>query len=340
MANIIQSNFTHTYAGQEFLTTLYYEPQITEGIDPYSEFQVFPNVTSKTNIYLPQRLQKIIKVDSGCGFSASGAANIDDKTITVSKLKINTEMCESEFDSTIFAELRKRGVAREDIRDTIIEDIIETVTMNAMKEDLKKQMWFSDSASADTFYGIYDGYVRLFLDASGTLGYAKDMSNITGALNSTSIHETDGALKILRDMYENQSVYLRMVPARNKRFMVTSTVYDSLLKTYQNTGTDSGLSLLQSGAGSLSFNGIPVIDMVEWTPALADSDNPVTTTIEDGHLVILSLPENFAVATDVTSPESEFISWFDLKDEKLYTKAKWMHGVEYIHDEYVSIAFS
>lgn len=340
MANILTKNFTHTYAGQEFLSRLYYQPQHTEGINPYSEFQIFPNVKTKTNIYLPQRLQGIIREDTGCGFSAVGTTNINDKTISVSKLKINTEMCESEFDNTVWAELRRSGVDRNDLRGTDIENVMNTVTARAMAEDLKKQMWFSDSASSDAFYGIYDGYIRLKLDNSSSLGYAKDMANITGALNGTAIHGTDGAMKVLRDMYEGQSVYLRAIPARDKRFYVTSTVFDSLLKTYQNTGTDSGLAKLATGADTLSFNGIPVIDMVEWTLPLADETNPVTTTIDAGHLVVLSFPDNFAVATDVTNPESEIVSWYDMKDEKVYTKGKWMHGVQCIHDEYIGIAFA
>jgi hypothetical protein len=55
MADVLQSNFTHTYAGAEVIDTLFYQPE--EGNPSLSEMYQFKEIKGdKANIYLPQKL--------------------------------------------------------------------------------------------------------------------------------------------------------------------------------------------------------------------------------------------------------------------------------------------
>jgi len=335
MANQLTSNITHTYAGREFVQSFFYEPQL-EGKDLYNEFQFFPNVKGKINIYLPQALQKVLRADTSCGFSAAGTTTIDDKTLTVCDIKFNLEQCEDAFNATIFEEFRRSGTDINDLRGTVMDTIMQTQMSRMIREDNQKLLWFGDDADSDNFYGICDGFWRLLIDSSGSLGYSLDMSG-NASIESGGTMASDGALEAFRDIWTNQPATLRNVPLADKRFYVTATVFDNYLETLEALGTDSGLQTLQDGRSQLRFRGVPVISMPEWDDALADAANPFQAEIGN-NAILYTVPSNLAIGADVSSAEGQMISWYDMKDELIYSKGKWKQGVQYVHDAWTVIA--
>ena len=90
MANAVQTSFTHTYNGAEFITELFFKPQ--EGSDDIfgGRYKVM-QVADKKNLYIPGNLSKILKEYSACGFSASGNLTISDRVISTEKVKVNLD---------------------------------------------------------------------------------------------------------------------------------------------------------------------------------------------------------------------------------------------------------
>ena len=337
MANAITgvSSFTHTYTGREILEPIFYSPQLS-GKNPFDEYQVIDNVKYKANIYIPGKLQKIVTADSGCGFSASGSATITDKVITPVRLKVNLEQCESEFDSSIFAEARKNGVMRDDLTGTIMEDIIRTSLSRGLSEDLIKLAWQSKSADSDAFYGNFDGFFQLIHGNTSDNGYNLDLDST--AFESGGALATDGAVGAMRQMYEKSARELYDFAPEDLRYYVTKTVADNLLTTYENAGTDSGLNRLEAGGSSLKFRGIPVVTMPTWDTAFDDSANPMASTIGD-NAIVYTPKDNLVVASDITDIGSEALVWHDIKDEKMYTKVKFLFGCAIVHQSLITQAY-
>lgn len=332
MASALTTSFSHTYGGKEILEPIFYSPQV-EGLDPFAVYQVLDNVKTSANIYIPGKLQKILREKSSCGFSAVGTAAISDKTVTVKKLALNVEMCEDEFDSTIFAEARRAGVMIDDIRGTVIEDMVRNVIVASMREDIPTLVWNGDDADADSFYGIMDGYFQLMLENTASLAHIETMSTHETA----EVLDSDGALTALRNIYAGQGAVLEAIPETQKKFYVAPSVYNNLLTSLENTGASAGIERIQrNGNQGLSFRGIEIIKMYTWTAALADTSNP-----QDGNIspnaIVLTIPENLVIASDVRSPESEMKVWFDEKDEKVYFKSRFMLGAQIVHYDLVAL---
>ena len=58
MADVIQDNATHTYAGAEIINELFYQPE--ENVPSLAELYQFKEIKGdKANIYLPQKLRKV-----------------------------------------------------------------------------------------------------------------------------------------------------------------------------------------------------------------------------------------------------------------------------------------
>ncbi|ANS03589.1 hypothetical protein [uncultured Mediterranean phage uvDeep-CGR2-KM21-C345] len=334
MANALTTSFSHTYAGKELLTEIFYAPSVESGQNPFELHRIMSDVKTKTNIYKVGALTNIIQGDSGCGFSASGSVAITDKVIDPQKLKVNIEQCEDAFSQTIFAEAQKSGVDRADIQGTIIEEMVMTAVTRGMRDDLIKAAWFSDAASSHAMYGNFEGFFERILGGSG---YLLDL-NSDATYEASDALATDGAYKAMKNLYENMPAAMRSIKGQLVAY-VTSSVYDNLLSTLEAAGTDSGLQRILDGVSQLSFRGIPVQDMSLWDASLADtSANPNSAAI-GSNAIVITTPDNLVVGTDITDPMAELSVWYEKKDEKFYLSSKFLFGTQVVFDELVAAAY-
>jgi len=334
MANALTTSFSHTYAGKELLTEIFYAPAVTSGQNPFELHRVMSDVKTKQNIYTVGSLTNIIQSDTGCGFSASGTVAITDKVIDPQRLKINVEQCEDAFTQTIFAEAQKSGVDRADITGTIISDMVINAVSRGMRDDLIKAAWFSDAASSHAMYGNFEGFFERILGGSG---YLLDL-NSSATYEAADALATDGAYAAFKNLYENMPAAMRSIKGDLVAY-VTSSVYDNLLSTLEASGTDSGLQRIQDGVSQLKFRGIPVVDMSLWDASLADtSANPNSAAI-GSNAIVISTPDNFVVGTDITDVNSELSVWYEKKDEKYYISSKFLFGTQVVFDELVAAAY-
>ena len=343
MANFITQSFNVTYSGTDITNELFYAPQ--EGSDDLMGIRKLPNVKVKTNLYLPATLTKIVRAYSTCGFSATGGAiDVSDKTLEVKKMKVNLEQCGDTFYGTVFEEFYGAGTDIDNLEDTIIGDIARKKVLEGIADDNGRIAWFGATSGASADYSQMDGFIQLFIDGSASLDKYVAMTAIANVEDTAGALVADGAYELLKYAYENQSQVLRKMPNSSKSFRVTSTIVDNLITTYEQlgTGNELGLSMLINGAGEpqLKFRGIPVVEVRGWDTALADSDNPNTTTgINIGaNLMVYTVNDNLVLGTDVSDPEAQLkFRSNDDDSELLKIIAKYKMGAQFIHGELVGM---
>lgn len=343
MADVITANFSHTYAGEEVINELFYQPE--ENVPSLSEMYQFKMIKGdKANIYLPQSLRKILRKYSTCGFSAAGGVTtIDDKTITVEKIKANLEECVDTWDDTIFAELMKTGVNRDDLSGTKIDKVIRTQFVKGAKSDIHRIIWFADANDADADWNQFDGFITKMVDNSATIGTDCfiDMDGTT--FETGDALASDGAIGLLRQMWESQSATLRNLPANEKKFYVTNTVIDNYATTLENQGNVEGQRYIQDGITTYKFRGVELVAVPEWDVNLADSTNPHYTGSGlsiGSNLIVYAASKNLVFGSDVSAGETSFkVRYADDDDEKMKLVSKFKLGAEIIHYEYVCIAY-
>lgn len=340
MANVATTSFSHTYAGRELLTEIFYTPQ--EGVPSIESLYRVIDTVDKTNIYLPATLSKILRKYTGCGFSAAGGTfAITDKVISTEKVKANVEECVEAFADTVFYEAAKRGVAIDDLSNTVIDEMIRRQFVKGLTSDIHRIYWFADANDADADWNQFDGLISLFLDNSAGIGADCFVNADSTSFETSDALATDGAKGLMKQLYEAADPTL--LAMADKKFYVTKTVYDNLLDTYEDLNSSAGLLRMINGSMELTFRGIPVVQVPEWDLHLADSTNPHYTGSGLGigsNLIVFTSPQNLVIGTDVSSPSSEFkIRYADNDEETMKITSKFKLGAQYVHDKLVCLAY-
>jgi hypothetical protein len=342
MANFITQSISNTYSGRDF-TEILFAPQ--EGSDDLAGIRVIPNIKVKANMYLDSTLNKIVRKYSTCGFAATGGVtNVSDRTLEVSRLKVNLEECGDAFYGTIFEEFYNAGTAIDDLTDTVVGDIARRRVAEGIADDNGRIAWFAASTAASADYNQFDGFVQHFVTDSASLGQYVEMTAIANVEDTNGDLVADGAYELMKSAYENQTKVLRQMPNASKSFRVTATIVDNLMTTFEQLGTGNalGLALLKDGQ-SLSFRGIPVIEVTGWDTQLADAANPNSQTLGINigkNMMVYTVNDNLVVGTDVADASSQLkFRSNDDDDELLKIIAKYKMGTQFVHGELISFYY-
>lgn len=342
MANFITQSISSTYNGKEF-TEILFAPQ--EGSDDLQGIRVIPNIKVKANMYLNSTLTKIVRSYSTCGFSATGGVtDVSDRTLEVSKLKVNLEECGDAFYGTIFEEFYGAGTAIDDLEPTVVGEIARKRVAEGISDDNGRLAWFAASSAASADYNQFDGLIQHFVTDSAELGQYVEMNTIANVEGTDGILVADGAYELLKSAYENQSKVLRQMPNASKSFRVTATIVDNLMTTFEQLGTGNalGLAMLKEGQ-SLTFRGIPVVEITGWDTQLADATNPNSGGLGadiGANMMVYTVNDNLVLGTDVNDPAAQLkFRSNDDDDELLKIIAKYKMGTQFVFGELISFYF-
>jgi hypothetical protein len=244
-------------------------------------------------------------------------------------MKVDLEMCWDEFEDTVFEELLKTGTRLPDVSGTLIENILLTRTQQAIRNDITRLSYFGDQSSNNPNFDSLDGFWTVYYPQL----VADDLVPRTDTGSGADLAAGDG-FAILRAVYDQAPLQLKGLPANQKVFNVTQSVYSQLREDIENGGGgDYGLLQLINGVEQFTFRGVTVIPQFRWD----DIATSLGTT--KPHYVEYTTPQNKVLATDVLSPETALELWYDQKDEKVYIKARFKMGVNYIHPSLISLGY-
>jgi hypothetical protein len=176
MANFITTSVTWT--GKQNLD--YFLRPMFIGQSPWETLgvRVIPNVESAMKLNYFGAAQKILKAYAK-GFSGAAGTTYTQRTLTTYRLKAEAADDALEFYQTVF----EQGLRKDDWNNldaTQLKEIIAQLYRNAVKADVFRQFWLSDtnketvssgviSGTADADYNVYDGIWKLLMaDASTT----------------------------------------------------------------------------------------------------------------------------------------------------------------------------
>ena len=325
MANVALDNISATYSGAQF-SELFLEPIFRDS--DIMQFRVIPNVKHKMNLYTADALSCIVKKYTGCGGDESGDFNVNDKVITAGRMRVAVSQCQDAFFGTYLEESFKNGINVFNLEGTQLMDTIMANVRQGISADVTRLAWWGDtSASGDSAscYNSTDGWWKLLKADSVVNGRKTAIAD--GALAA------DAGLAALRAMYAAAPSALQGVATNDKAFYVTRSIYENYMTSIEDLGNAEGFSQLVDGSVKLYFRGIEVIPMYDWDTAISQ------LSVSDDNCAVYVAKQNLAVGTDTNDPEGEMKMFYDDLTEKVYVRAYFKLGVQFLHDSMVQIGY-
>ena len=325
MANVALDNISATYSGAQF-SELFLEPIFRDS--DIMQFRVIPNVKHKMNLYTADALSCIVKKYTGCGGDESGDFNVNDKVITAGRMRVAVSQCQDAFFGTYLEESFKNGINVFNLEGTQLMDTIMANVRQGIGADVTRLAWWGDTAASGdnaSCYNSTDGWWKL-LKADSVVNNRKT-AIADGALAA------DAGLAALRAMYAAAPSALQGVATNDKAFYVTRSIYENYMTSIEDLGNAEGFSQLVDGSLKLYFRGIEVIPMYDWDVAISQ------LSVTDDNCAVYVAKQNLAVGTDTNDPEGEMKMFYDDLTEKVYVRAYFKLGVQFLHDSMVQIGY-
>lgn len=335
MANAYTTSFTHTFAGDEFLTELFYKPEVAGDEIFEKSFYRFMDVPRGTeNIYLPNKLRKITKKYTDCGRpTPTATATVEDKSITVNRVRADLDQCAEAFYNTALEAWIKKGNLRHDLSGTDIETMVTAQYRKAIQSDIGRMQWFASTDVTSTDWNQFDGWIHLSFENSSVLGGYYNLQTL-GYEATTGVLATDGALNAFKHFYANKPDEFDNYENEQIKIMVSAPVWNNYLSTLSQTNIDMGWATVQDGKQRLFFYGIEVVKVKDWNTNLTDSTNPYYSTI-GSNLIYITVAGNLVVGADISDPKTQFSIRYDENDELQKWTGKWRQGAQIVHEEVV-----
>ena len=326
MANVALDNISATYSGANF-NELFLEPIFRDS--DLMQFRVIPNVKHKMNLYTADALSCIVQKYTTCGGAEAGDFNVNDKVITAGRMRVAVSQCQDAFFGTFLEESFRSGVNVFNLEGTALMDTILANVRQGISEDVIKLAWFGDTAEAGSSAACYDstdGWWKLFIADTVIDGRKTAIAN-------SATFATGDALIALRAMWAAAPSALQGVDNRDKAFYVSRLIYDDYLTSLEDLGNAEGFSQLVDGTVRVYFRGVEVIPMYIWDTAMTQR------LIADNVRAAYVAKQNLAVGTDTNDPEGEMKMFYDDLTEKVYVRAYFKLGVQFLHDSLVQIGY-
>ena len=285
-----------------------------------SYMDVLPNIKGTTVIDHLGKLTKITKGFNNGAFTGENTGTFSGVTISPTRVEAEVEFRAQSLFGKIKGQLMKAGHDFDNIDGSIVKTALLDLIGSGIKHDFNRQLIFSDIASSDADYGLYDGLFQSAAEASCTQLTSADLSV---SADNAALND-GGGIEIFQDMYAAASAELLASPGRV--FMVSGAVADDYQKTLEANGyAAAGYGALVDGA-KMSFRGIPIVVRRDWDAALATDTAKINFVdhATENYCAIFTCQNAFIVGTDFDETRAE--QWYSQDNKSYRFRVSYMVG--------------
>ncbi len=336
-------NFSYTYPGI-LKTELFQKPKIdTPAITDFA--RIIQGIRSGEYLNIVNPLTRVLqKAGSTCAPTFSSGGTITDRKIEVGTFDIAQQWCKKEFQATANI-LGESDLVGDGLKGYDLGGKLRSVWMDEVLEQARVDLWkvllFGNNSLGSTSTNLFstiDGVITHLFDSFGSYCVKPILNSLPNQFNS--LLSADQALNALRETYEKSPILLKQIPANQKVFWVTGSIWDNLYASYESKqyGTELQFKYLVDGVAQLSFRGTPVRPL--WVADLTlenDTDNPYYNLLR--HFIIYTIPDNHVVGVENASDLNNVEMWYDRQERVTKAEGEMRLGYNFVNCDLISFAY-
>lgn len=315
-----------SYTGCD-LEKVFFRPMLNGQNAEELGIRVMYNMPVPTTLHFWKRYGDILRKYKSSGWEGNIPADKYQKTINLSRVKAEIGYSADDYFSKVFEKITNRPeINMDDLSGTELEEAETTLFKESIAESIRATMWMGRT-TRDEYYNTFDGLATRIIDDS------KNVSS--GIPNSTySDVDADSVQDLFKSVWERGEYELRAAKSQgNLAYFVTSDVYNAYEEYLDSAPNDIAYMARQEGRNSISFRGIPVIDLNLGQYLMLVDDLPES-------FVILADRRNLALAVNTSDfPGTEVRMWYNPDMMENRQRAVFMAGTDYLLPELISVSY-
>ncbi len=320
-----------TYTGKE-LETIFFRPMLTGPDAKDLGIKVMYNMPVPTTLNFWRGGNDILQKYSS-GWSGGAASEKFQKNISLSKVKAEMGYSASDYFTMVFEQIAARPeVNLEDLSGTELEEAETALFRTALAESIRATMWMGNTKRTNGKFNTFDGLLPQLVKE-----IEANSSEVTfNFVDDAAYTAPDKGDEILKAVWDQADIKLRELKGQNNLvFFVTSDIYSRYEASLDSATLEAAYIAKQQGRESLSWRGIPVVDMQVsgYLNDLGDNSMPKTWAI-------LTDRRNVALAVNTSDfPGTEIRMWYNPDEMQNRQRAVFAAGCDYLLPELLSIVF-
>jgi hypothetical protein len=314
-----------TYQGKE-LETIFFRPMLSGESARELGVRVLYNMPVPTILNFWKGASDVLRPFSA-GWSGGEAAKKNQKTIDLYKVKSEMGYSASDYFTMVFEQIATQAeVNLQDLSGTQLEEAETLLFRQALAESLRATMWVGCNKRTTGPFNTFDGFLtQLLTDFYATTPQVNMVGFTDADYNSSEAGEN-----LLKKVWDKASIELKGLKSEgNLAFFVTSDVYAKYEESLDSRAFEAAYIARQEGRPTLSWRGIPVIDMKvsNYLQEIADLNNT---------WVVLADRRNLALAVNTADfPGTEVQMWYNADDMQNRQRAVFAAGCDYLLPELI-----
>lgn len=316
---------------------------------------IITGVKARQQVVYMGDLDKITKLDAGCGLGASEAdLELSEKFWDPAELKVWLTECYKDGLNKLFAWAGKNGIDRSDLTDTeYLEMIIERVEAT-MPKDAFRIAWFAAKDMANVSGGgvLKNGvavadYNQLdgFFEQIFAIMAANPGQRVTIAENALTTKAAqlaladDTAVNVFEELLTSSTVSPSLQGDENRVIYCTQSLfnnYKKYLRSFPNI--EASYARIEGRYDSLMFDGVQIVSVPDWDRIIrSDFDNG--TKYDLPHRAVLSTKDNLPIALDASEALTDLKVFYDDVTELNHIKGGYKMDVMVAIDSMIAAAY-
>jgi hypothetical protein len=314
-----------TYQGKE-LETIFFRPMLSGDSAKQLGIRVMYNMPVPTILNFWRGKNNVLQKYSA-GWSGGAASEKFQKTIEMYKIKSEMGYSAADYFTMVFEQIAARPeVNLEDLGGTELEEAETRLFREAIAESLRATMWVGmTDRDEGSPYSTFNGFLMQMLSDRST---TQEISNTI--FSAAEYSATDAGEAMLKKVWNLATDALKELKSEGELvFFVSSDVYSMYEESLDRATLEAAYIARQEGRSSLSYRGIPVVDM---------QVSSYIATLGDLHKtwVILTDRRNLALAVNTADfPGTEVRMWYNPDEMQNRQRAVFAAGCDYLLPELV-----
>ncbi len=317
------------YQGKE-LETVFFRPMLTGDGAQQLGIRVLYNMPVPTVLNFWRGASNVLK-EYSAGWTGGASSEKFQKTIQLHKVKSEMGYTAADYFAMVQEQITARPeVCMDDLSGTELEEAETRLFRESLAESLRATMWVGSTARTNGLYDTFNGFIAQLL-ADATLVWP-EVKYVT--FNDSEYNSADAGEGMLKEVWNEAPIELKELKSEgNLVYFVTSDIYSKYEESLDSATLEAAYIARQQGRTSLSYRGIPVIDM-QVSGYLAEVDDMPKTW------AILVDRRNLALAVNTSDyPGTEVRMWYNPDEMENRQRAVFAAGCDYLLPELICYGF-